>query len=159
MNLGQLSSDLPLHILANVFSSVNEEVVFRGGIVHATTQIWGLAAGLGAGSLPFGILHLVGILFGQSVSVSQMLGISLAGLMLSLVYFRFGLLGAVACHLAWNSFVQGWMAVYGIGGNEAVSAFEGSWVTCVVLIVSCAALAGPVVSRGCRLCLRRVSLS
>jgi hypothetical protein len=118
-----------------------EEIVFRAGIVHSTFQLFGQAAGLASGSIPFGILHLAGLLFGQSVTTAQIFGISLAGLMLSLMYFRFGILGASATHLTWNALIGGWLNVYGLTDRAGVtSALEGSWVTCAVLTLACAAL-------------------
>lgn len=134
---GNILPDMHLKVLGNSFPALCEEIVFRGGIVEATMQLLGRGAGLAAGSLPFGILHLVGIFFGGTVTAAQVLGISLAGLMLSLVYLRFGILGSFACHLVWNSFVGGWIKVYGITDKAAVSDLEGSWVTCAVLIAAC----------------------
>lgn len=110
-----------------------EEIVFRAGIVHSTLQLFGNIAGLASGSVPFGILHLAGLLFGQSVTAAQIFGISLAGLMLSLMYLRFGILGAFGTHLVWNALVRGWLDVYGVTDRAVVSDLEGSWVTCLIL--------------------------
>lgn len=136
-----LFKDLPMTTLRQASPALMEEIVFRAGIVHSTLLLFGKAIGLASGSVPFGILHLAGFLFGQSVTATQIMGISFAGLMLSLMYFRFGILGAFATHLTWNALVGGWINVYGLtDSGAAVSALEGSWVTCVVLSVACAAL-------------------
>jgi membrane protease YdiL (CAAX protease family) len=132
--------ELHLKALGSLFPALSEEIVFRGGIVEGIRQLFGSYAGLAAGSVPFGILHLVGIFFGSTVTAAQILGISLAGLMLSLVYLRFGILGSVGCHLVWNSLVSGWIKVYGITDKTAVSALEGSWATCIVLAMTCVML-------------------
>jgi hypothetical protein len=136
-----LSNNLPMNVLGQSSPALIEEIVFRAGIVHSTLYLFGKAAGLASGSAPFGILHLAGLLFGQSVTTMQILGISLAGLMLTFVYFRFGILGAFATHLTWNALVGGWIKVYGVTDRAAaVSALEGSWITCLVLAVTCIAL-------------------
>lgn len=141
LNFANLPSNLHVNVLANTFPALSEEIVFRGGIVNATTQIAGKAIGLAAGSAPFGILHILGSLFGQAVTMAQIIGITLAGLMLGLVYMQFGIWGAFGCHLAWNSLVGGWVKVYGLEDKgAAISALEGSWITCTVLAVVCAAL-------------------
>lgn len=134
LNFAELFSDLHVSVLGNIYPALCEEIVFRGGIVGATAQMAGTAAGLASGSVPFGVLHIFGGLFGQTVTVAQVIGISLAGLMLSLVYMRFGIWGAFGCHLAWNSFVGGWVRAYGAENRAAVmSALEGAWTTCLVL--------------------------
>ncbi len=136
-NFANLLLEFHLKLLGNSFPALCEEIIFRGGIVEGTMQLFGKWVGLAAGSITFGVLHVVGIFFGNSVTVSQILGISLAGLMLSLVYLRFGILGSFACHLMWNSLVSGWIKVYGITDKDAVSTLEGSWVTCFVLATAC----------------------
>lgn len=137
----KLFDGLPQNILRQASPALGEEIVFRAGIVHSTFLLFGKTAGLASGSVPFGILHLAGLLFGQSVTAVQVFGICLAGLMLSLVYFRYGILGAFATHLTWNALVGGWINVYGLTDRAtATSALEGSWVTCTVLALACAAL-------------------
>jgi membrane protease YdiL (CAAX protease family) len=136
-----LFNNLAMNALGHASPALTEEIVFRAGIVHSTLLLFGKLAGLASGSIPFGILHLAGLLFGQSVTPAQVLGISLAGLMLSLMYLRFGILGAFATHLTWNTLVGGWINVYGLTDRgSAVSALEGSWVICLVLSIVCAIL-------------------
>lgn len=132
---------LPLRALAQFSPAFIEEIVFRAGIVHSTFLLFGKVAGLASGSIPFGILHLAGLLFGQSVTMAQVFGICLAGLMLSLMYFRFGILGAFATHLTWNALVRGWINIYGVSDKAAtVSALEGSSITCSILALTCTLL-------------------
>jgi membrane protease YdiL (CAAX protease family) len=136
-----LSNGLSMNVLRHASPALMEEIVFRAGIVHSTLLLFGKAAGLASGSVPFAILHLVGLLFGQSVTAAQIFGISLAGLMLSLMYLRFGILGAFATHLTWNALVGGWINAYGLADKGvAVSALEGSWITCLVLALACTVL-------------------
>lgn len=137
----KLFNGLPLNVFRQASPALIEEVVFRAGIVHSTYLLFGKAASLASGSVPFGILHLAGLLFGQSVTTSQIFGIGLAGLMLSLMYLRFGILGAFATHLTWNALVSGWINVYGVTNKAAVvSALEGSWITCLLLALACTLL-------------------
>lgn len=143
-NFENLLVDLNLKLLGQSFPALCEEIVFRGGIVEGVMQLFGKYMGLAAGSIPFGILHLVGIFFGATVTLAQVIGISLAGLMLSLVYLRYGILGSFTCHLIWNSTVELWNKVYGINDKTTVSAIEGSWTTCIVLLVMCALLIVPL---------------
>lgn len=125
--------------LSNISPAVVEELVFRAGIVNLVAQVAGTFAGLAAGSVPFGVIHFISIFFGQIVTVSQVVGATVAGLMLSLVYLRWGLLAAIGIHWAWNSLSWMWVKGYGLG-NDGMSAFEGSWVTIIVLGLACAFL-------------------
>ncbi len=125
---------LHINTLMNIFPALCEEIIFRGGLVHIVIQHAGNFWGLAAGSIPFGVLHIIGVLFGQTVTFAQIIGITAAGLMLSLVYVNFGIMGSFACHLVWNSLVGSWIKVYGIESKGAVSALEGSWVTIIVLL-------------------------
>src|SRR5690606_22844037 len=110
---------------------------FRGGIVHTTTRIWGKWAGLASGSVPFGLLHMVDILFGNSITPIHVFGIILGGLLLSLIYLRLGLFAAIACHYIWNVLATRWQKGYGLAD---MGDFEGSWVACVVLLLVTLAL-------------------
>ena len=134
MKVANLFTNLPMRTIANIYPSLTEEFFFRGGIVEIIGQIFGRIWGLAAGSIPFGVLHVIGKLFGKTVTISQIFGITLAGLMLSLVYLKFGIWSSIGCHLAWNSLVGGWAQVYGIDNKEVTTSIEGSWITCVVLI-------------------------
>lgn len=134
LSFGKIFTNLHINSVANLSPALLEEFVFRGGMVELTTNLLGRAAGLGIGSVPFGILHLLGKLFGNPVTLAQVLGISLAGLMLSLVYIHFGISGAFACHWVWNSLVANWVRVYETSDKVTVNAIEASWVTCAVLL-------------------------
>jgi hypothetical protein len=86
------------HLYPNVTTQIppalTEEADFRLGIVGAVA--------LAAGSLPFGLLHLIDLFYGVPVDFSQVIGIVLAGLMLSALYLRFGLWAAIGAHYGWN---------------------------------------------------------
>ena len=134
LKIHKLFAGIQSRILGSTFAALGEEVVFRAGIVHFTVHFFGPMWGLLAGSIPFGFLHLLGNFFGQKRKASQIFGITLAGLMLTLVYLNFGLIAAFLCHLVWNSTVDGWAQVYGTSSKETTNDIEGSWLTCAVLI-------------------------
>jgi membrane protease YdiL (CAAX protease family) len=135
LQLKSLFLNFDTKLIANLYPALTEEAYFRGGIVNLLTQSFGQTIGLAAGSVPFGVIHIIGIFFGKTITIAQILGISLAGLMLSLMYLRFGLMGAVSCHLMWNAFVPGWAKVYGLENKNTVGLIEGSWLTCSILLI------------------------
>ena len=124
----------PERILGMVNPAVLEEAAMRGGVVHILDARFGYLAGLTGGSLPFGVLHLAGALFGQPVSFAHVIGTAAAGLFLSLIYLRWGLLGAMACHWIWNVLAGPWTVALGLEGRGGTIAFEGAWQTTVVLL-------------------------
>lgn len=121
--------------VANVSSAFLEEVGFRGGVVNGLVQWGGKTAGAAGGSVPFGLAHLAGRVFGQPVGAMHVLGTTLAGLLLSLVYLRYGLWAAISCHWVWNTFCGAWIRFFGIPRLGGVQAFEGAWTTSLVLLV------------------------
>jgi membrane protease YdiL (CAAX protease family) len=132
-----LVHNLHLRILNNISPALLEELVFRHGIVHAGYLIFGEKFALLFGSIPFGLLHLVGIFFGQSVGLLQVIGISLGGLLLSYTYIEWGL-GAVVClHLIWNAFSVQWAEAFGLDIKMGPAQIEGSLSTIVVLTLLC----------------------
>lgn len=137
LHLSKLFLNFDIKVIGNLYPALTEEVYFRGGVVHVVAQALGQTFGLASGSIPFGVIHIVGAFFGKTVSIAQIVGISLAGLMLSLMYLRFGLLGAISSHLMWNTFVAGWQKVYAVEDENIVSYIEGSWITCCILVVVC----------------------
>ena len=122
---------------------MTEEVYFRDGIVNFFTQTFSTNIGIIAGSLPFGLLHILGSFFGKTITLASIFGISLAGLMLSLMYLRFGLLGSMSCHLMWNALVLGWEKVYGAETKNIADQIEGSWITCLIFVAVCICLYYP----------------
>lgn len=133
LKIRKLFTGIQLRILGNTFAALGEEVVFRAGVVHFTAHFIGPIWGLLAGSAPFGLLHLLGSFFGQKRNASQILGITLAGFMLTLVYLNFGVIAAFICHLVWNSTVDGWAQAYDTNSKETTNDIEGSWLTCAIL--------------------------
>lgn len=123
--------------LGSISPAVAEEFSFRGTIVHFARFFWGTPAGLASGSLPFGLLHLIGRFFGSPVDALQVIGISVAGLMLSLSYLRFGLLNAIAIHWIWNSLVGTWSDIFQLPKGKGIALLEGAWTTSLVLAIFC----------------------
>jgi membrane protease YdiL (CAAX protease family) len=121
--------DLALNLTANIFPATIEEVAFRGGLVHFASAYWGPLVGLGSGSVPFGLLHLFGAVFGHPVTFQHVIGVSMAGLLLSLLYLRFGLLSAISCHWIWNVLCSQWVTVLRIPKRGGVQYIEGAWTT------------------------------
>jgi membrane protease YdiL (CAAX protease family) len=137
----KLIDDLHLPMLLHVFPAANEEVTFRYGIVHAVGAMFGTKYSLLAGSVPFGLLHFLGRLFGNPANLQQVLGASLGGLLLSIIYVRYGgLLACVACHWIWNTMGEQWVKVYALNPKLGASTFEGAWTTAAVLVVACGVL-------------------
>lgn len=126
--------------ILSIFPSLTEEVVFRFGIVNAAAFLGGPWVALLAGSLPFGLMHLIGNVFGGNLELLQTLGVSFGGLLLSLVYLKWGLPAAIMTHAVWNSLSIPWLKGMYLDPRTDMASFEGAWTTCVVLMVLCAAL-------------------
>jgi membrane protease YdiL (CAAX protease family) len=135
LDLGAMRNRLLERLTANVGPAALEEAGFRGGLVHLLTAFFGPAAGLVGGSVPFGLAHLFGLLLGRHVGAGIVIGTGAAGLLLSLVYVRFGLIAAFAAHLSWNVLAGSWAQAFGMqrGGIEAL---EGAWTTSLVLLAA-----------------------
>ena len=135
LQISAFTEQINIRLISNISSAIVEELGFRGGIVHCLQMYYGKIAGMLGGSIPFGIIHLVGRILGQPVGVFHVIGCTLAGLLLSLVYMKFGLLAAVGCHWIWNSLCGSWVKVFSLPKKGGVQIFEGAWTTCIVLIV------------------------
>jgi len=122
--------------LGSIFSAFNEEIVFRGGMVEATLQMFGKTPALAVGAIPFGLIHLLSLLMGVTVTAGQIFGIIVAGLLLTLSYLRWGLLGAIGIHWMWNSLVVCWVYELRLNPQSGVSDLEGTWTTCLVLAIT-----------------------
>jgi len=131
--------NLPLAATSNISSAVIEEAAFRGGLVHFIAAYWGQTAGLLGGSIPFGLAHLAGRIWGIPVDLLHVIGTAMAGLLLSLVYLRWGLLSAIGLHWTWNSLCLVWVRSFCLGQNGAI-VFEGSITTTSVLVMISLAL-------------------
>jgi membrane protease YdiL (CAAX protease family) len=132
-----LVHNLHIRILNNISPALLEEIVFRHGIVHAGYVIFGEKIALILGSIPFGLLHLIGIFFGQPVGMLQVIGISLGGLLLSYTYIEWGLGAVVGLHLIWNTFSVQWSEAFGIDIKSGPAQIEGSFSTIVILALTC----------------------
>ncbi|WP_425229574.1 lysostaphin resistance A-like protein [Sphingomonas sp.] len=94
-----------------------EEIYFRGWLQPALTVRWGQVAGIVAGALAFGALHVAG---GAREPLS-LLNLFLGGLMFGLFAARSGgLATAIGAHFAWNAAEQlGW----GLDPNPGIGPF------------------------------------
>jgi membrane protease YdiL (CAAX protease family) len=130
----------PLRAVANIGPAVLEEVAFRAGVVHVVATAWGEWAGLLSGSVPFGALHVLGVIFGRPPSLSHVIGVSAGGWLLSLLYLRLGLGAAFACHWIWNALASSWIRLFQLPKPWGEILFEGAWTTDLVLVLLCIAL-------------------
>ena len=101
--------------------------------MHFASVYWGSMWGVAAGSIPFGLIHIFGMFFGNPVTLQQVVGVSIAGGLLSLLYLRFGLISAIGCHWMWNSLCTQWVKVLGIPKQGGVQYIEGAWTTSIIL--------------------------
>ena len=85
LNIPAFNENIGISLIANISPAIVEEFGFRGGVVHFLQSYYGKMAGLIGGSIPFGIVHLIGRIFGNPVGMSHITGVSIAGLLLSLL--------------------------------------------------------------------------
>ncbi|MCB9558225.1 MAG: CPBP family intramembrane metalloprotease [Deltaproteobacteria bacterium] len=130
----------PSQAISSIGPASVEEVAFRGGLVHIVDAAWGQWAALLAGSIPFGVLHLVGAIFGRPPSLAHVIGVSAGGWLLSLLYLRSGLQAAFACHWIWNSLAGNWVRAFQLPRETGEVSFEGAWTTDLVLVLLCLAI-------------------
>jgi len=133
----KLKENLPRRALANLATAAMEEMGCRGGTAWMLSATFGKLAACAGGSIPFGVAHFAGKLLGLPVTMAQVAGCILAGLLLTLLYLRFGLLSALTCHWAWNSLCGGWCKTLGLADTAA---FEGAWTTDLTLGIVCLTL-------------------
>lgn len=134
-NWASFGTGLPLRLLGNVYPAGIEEAGFRAGIVHFLNHFFGQGTALAGGSLPFGIIHLFGRVFGNPVDFQHVVGASAAGLLLSALYLRFGFIAAFFCHWIWNSMARSWVNAAGGATPNGLQRFEGAWSTTLVLLL------------------------
>lgn len=89
-------------VLFEVRPAVIEEITFRFGLAYFALHFYGIVGALIAGSFPFGILHLLNFIQGQSIDWQYIFGTGIAGLFLTSVFLRFNLAAAIATHFTWN---------------------------------------------------------
>ncbi len=130
----------PTGFLRNLGPALIEEASMRAGVVHLLNGLHGPWAGLAGGSLPFGLLHIFGRLFGNPVGISLVIGTTASGLLLSILYLRFGFWAAFGCHWIWNSLARAWVMYAGITSRDGIQQFEGAPETVIVLVVACGCL-------------------
>jgi membrane protease YdiL (CAAX protease family) len=130
----------PWSFLRNLGPAFIEEASMRAGVVHLLNGMHGAWAGLAGGSIPFGLLHIFGRLFGNPVGISLVIGTTASGLLLSILYLRFGFWAAFSCHWIWNSLARAWVVYAGITAQDGIQQFEGATATIILLIVACLCL-------------------
>jgi len=130
----------PSRALRNIGPALLEEASMRAGVVYLLNGLNGAWAGLAGGSIPFGLLHLFGRLFGNPVDFAHVIGTTASGLLLSILYLRFGFWAAFGCHWVWNSLAVTWVRYAGVELPGGVQEFEGSVGTVLLLILACLCL-------------------
>ena len=93
-------------------------------------------------------LQLVGRLFGHPIDLAHVIGVSLGGLLLAVLYLRLGLWAAVSCHWLWNTLCSTWVDVLSLPKKGGVQLFEGAWTTSAVLAATSALLVWDLYRRG-----------
>ena len=118
-------------VLFQLRPALIEEIGFRLGMVTITLYFFGKKWALVVGSLPFGVLHLLNFVSGQEIIWEYILGTSIAGLFLTLIYFNFQILSAIGCHYIWNVLAS----VISEHSTFKQHELEGGSGTLIVLIV------------------------
>jgi membrane protease YdiL (CAAX protease family) len=130
----------PANFLRSMGPALIEEASMRAGVVHLLNGLSGPWAGLAGGSLPFGLLHIFGRIFGNPVGIALVIGTTASGLLLSILYLRFGFWSAFGCHWIWNSLAGAWVRYAGITSRDGMQQFEGAPETVIVLVIACVCL-------------------
>jgi hypothetical protein len=137
---GQFAGRLYPNVISQIPHALTEEADFRLGIVGGAVALAGENVALAAGSIPFGLLHLIDRFYGVPVDFSQVIGIILAGLMLSALYLRFGLWAAIGAHYGWNWLSPAWSRALRLPDESGINQLEGAPTTSLVLFLVVAAL-------------------
>jgi hypothetical protein len=107
---------LVLPFLFQLLVAVGEEVSFRGYILPHIADDIGSSGGILLSSFMFSSIHLPAMLFAGISFTNGTLMLStltLAGILLSFLYLKFGILSAISFHFTWN-FLQ--YHAYSMGG-------------------------------------------
>jgi membrane protease YdiL (CAAX protease family) len=127
----------PGAIIGNIGVATLEEIGFRAGVVHLLAARWGHWAGLLGGSLPFGLLHLGGVVFGRVPSLRHVVGASIAGWLYALLYLKWGVAAPIAAHWAWNSLASNWAKATML---KSLDTIESAWTTIGLYLLLCVLL-------------------
>jgi membrane protease YdiL (CAAX protease family) len=136
-NAGFSYAELLRQCLFQTRPAVLEEIGFRMGAVTFAWAFYGAVGALIAGSVPFGALHLLNLFSGGAIDAHYILGTSVAGLFLSLVFLNFGLAASLAAHYVWNVFA----AVSSRHLPYSQEELEGGPATLLVLVTASVFLA------------------
>lgn len=111
-----------------------EEVGFRFGIVVFALGFFGFFPAIIAGSIPFGLLHIMNFISGLPIDWLYIIGTSVAGLFLTLLFLNYGLAAAIIAHYSWNVLASVTANIFKISQVE----IEGSLSTLAILtLFSC----------------------
>lgn len=108
-----------------------EEIGFRYGIVALAGFFFGGPAGLIAGTIPFGILHLLNFNSGAGIQWDYIIGTSVAGFYLSVVFLKMNLGAAILAHYSWNVLASVFSVLWQIPQER----IEGAWSTLILLMI------------------------
>jgi membrane protease YdiL (CAAX protease family) len=86
------------------------------------------------GAIPFGLLHLLNFASGDQIQWNYILGTTLAGLFLSLIFLRHGLMAAILAHYLWNVLASLSVEVFQIP-QEVLEGGRGTYSALVVLCI------------------------
>lgn len=135
LNFSLFFNDFLPHFVADVSPGAMEEMAHRGGTVHFLSLFYGKSIALLGGSIPFGLIHILRLLFGLGTDAMHIIGVCFIGLMYSLIYLRFGVLACFACHWIWNTLVSAWVNVFNLPQNGGMQILESAWTTMIVLVL------------------------
>ncbi len=111
--------DLLVGLLLFVFVAINEELLFRGGILQLLTKSYSKYWALLISSLLFGMVHL----FNDGVTLIGFLNIVLSGAIMGELYLKYNSIApAISLHLLWN-FLQGPVLGFAVSGHSTNSMF------------------------------------
>ncbi len=111
----ELNPHLPLYFLLMFLVSLGEELAFRVYILNTLSSAYGKIMGVLCSSLLFGLIHW----FNDHSTVVGIITLSLFGVLLALLYYRFSSIWLpVGLHLTWN-YTQGSVFGFAISGHDS----------------------------------------
>lgn len=90
---------------SNIFPAVTEEILFRGGFIHAFRAIGKSRLGVFVSGIIFGLAHMLNLIR-ESIGTQEifwLINLVLAGILLGYIYLRFGLIIVIFFHWFWNT--------------------------------------------------------
>jgi len=112
-------------LLLFVFVAINEELLFRGGILQLLVKSYSKYAALLVSSILFAVVHLLN----SGITWIGFLNIVLSGAIMGELYLRYkNIVPAISIHLLWN-FLQGPILGFAVSGHTIDSVFTISNVS------------------------------